>query len=291
MDIEMIGAEGPPDANGQRHGALRATPTSTIVNPFYNNGMDDEDVSDDDLPDGETEEDKSQCPTNLLTKEEKRRLRKPWENTLIIKLFDRKLGYEVLVRRLRSKWSLKGDIALIDVGCSYYIVRFNNMADYDFVMTQGPRIIGDSYLNIRKWIGSKIGKVIRIDKHTELKSKGQFVRFSIEVDLTKPLLTKFRLNGRIWKIQYEGLRLICFKCGKLGHKEDQCGNFANEEVGHQGNSDANSGVHVNKNHGKEKHPKIHESYGAWMIVQRSTRKSSQSNGKGPALKHNAPCRE
>jgi len=44
----------------------------------------------------------------------------------------------------------------------------------------------------------------------------------VEVDLTKPLLSKFRLNGRVWGIQYEGLKMICFKCGRQGHKEDAC---------------------------------------------------------------------
>lgn len=46
-------------------------------------------------------------------------------------------------------------------------------------------------------IGSKIGKVIKIDWNTELMDRGQYVRFCIEVDVTKPLLSKFRLNGRV----------------------------------------------------------------------------------------------
>lgn len=169
------------------------------------------------------------------------------------------------MRRLKVKWNLKGDISLTDVGCDYYVVRFSNMEDYTFVMTQGPWIIGESYLTIRKWvpnfipdeapinkliawvripqqsveyfdqsflqnIGSKIAKVIRIDRNTKSKDKGHYIRFSVEVDLSKPLLSKFRLNGRIWKIQYQGLRLICFKCVKLGHKDEERDLF-NEQDG------------------------------------------------------------
>lgn len=141
-------------------------------------------------------------------------------------------------------WSLKGDIALTDVGCAHYVVLFTSMADYDFVMTQGPWMIRDSYLTIRKWIpnfvpdeepiktlttwvripnllveyfdkaflhriGEKIGRVVRIDKNTESMDSGQYIRFCIEVELSKPLLSKFRLNGRAWKVQYEGLWQIC----------------------------------------------------------------------------------
>ncbi|XP_021771780.1 uncharacterized protein LOC110735912 [Chenopodium quinoa] len=261
---------------------------------------------DDEVPDnGDLDDEK--CPTIVLTKEEKWRLRLPWKNALIIKLFDKKLGYELLIKKLRLKWNLKGDIALTDVGCAYYIVRFHNLDDYEFVMTQGPWIIGDSYLTIRKWvpnfipdeepirkltawvripnlsveyfdnlflhkIGSKIGKVMCIDKYTKSKDRGQFVRFSIEVDLSKPLLSKFRLNGRIWKIQYEGLWLICFKCGKLGHKDEQCDQFnapKSDEV--EGASQGIGKSPVNNR------PEVTYSYGSWMIVQRSSRKPTRKD--------------
>lgn len=112
-----------------------------------------------------------------------------------------------------------------------------------FFLTQMPSMIGESYLTI-KWvpnfmvdeapiktlttwlriphlsveyfdiqflikIGLKIGKVVKIDRNTESKDRGQYVRFCIQVDITKPLLSKFRLNKRVWGIQYEGLRRIC----------------------------------------------------------------------------------
>ena len=32
----------------------------------------------------------------------------------------------------------------------------------------------------------------------------------------------FKLHGKVWGIQYEELKLICFKCGKIGHREDNC---------------------------------------------------------------------
>ena len=65
--------------------------------------------------------------------------------------------------------------------------------------------------------------------------QGQYTRMCVEVDLTKPLLSKFRLNDRVWGIQYEGLKMICFKCGHQGHKEDACGldqGVVNAEAAH-----------------------------------------------------------
>jgi len=71
-------------------------------------------------------------------------------------------------------------------------------------------------------IGRKIGRVIKLDSTTANVEKRQFTRLCVEVDLTKLLLSRFRLNGKIWTIQYEGLKMICFTCGKQGHREDNC---------------------------------------------------------------------
>lgn len=118
-------------------------------------------------------------------------------------------------------------------------------------------MLDDSYLTIRKWVsnfvpndtpikiltawvripnlsveyfdinflhkvGSKIGKVLRVDKNTAQAERGQFTRISVEIDLIKPLLSKFWLKGKVWRVQYEGLRIVCFKCGKLGHTKEEC---------------------------------------------------------------------
>ena len=123
-------------------------------------------------------------------------------------------------------------------------------------------------------IGEKIGKVIKIDRNTESKDRGQYVRFCIEVDLTKPLLSRFRLNGRVWGIQYEGLKQICFKCGHLGHKEDGCPRFGRPVEGVLENLNA----HMDKpRSASSSNPNVHRpdgnaKCGAWMLVQKPTRR-------------------
>ena len=67
-------------------------------------------------------------------------------------------------------------------------------------------------------IGSKIGTIRKVDNTTAYVERGKFVCMCVEVYLSKPLLLKFRRHGRVWRVQHEGLHLICFKCGKVGHK-------------------------------------------------------------------------
>ncbi|KAI9122550.1 hypothetical protein K1719_006390 [Acacia pycnantha] len=44
----------------------------------------------------------------------------------------------------------------------------------------------------------------------------------VEVDLQKPLLPGFSHFGEERRFKYEGLHLVCFTCGRYGHRMDQC---------------------------------------------------------------------
>ncbi|XP_074265329.1 uncharacterized protein LOC141587760 [Silene latifolia] len=180
-------------------------------------------------------------------------------------MFDKNIGYLSLMRKLQAKWSIKGKLTLTDLTGSYYVARFSSRQDYEFVVTQGSWMIDDHYLTIRRWVpnfvpaddcikkltawvripnlpveyfnetflrkvGSKIGEVVRIDKNTASAERGQFPRLSVEVDISKPLLSKFRLKGKVYYIQYEGLKMICFNCGRLGHSAEECSKNVSKEV-------------------------------------------------------------
>ena len=102
----------------------------------------------------------------------------------------------------------------------------------------------------------------------------------MDVDLTKPLLSKFRLNGRIWLIQYEGLKMICFHCGKQGHKEDVCplkGDLPSEEI----NAQMSNAAHPRKS--VDSRPEVAELYGSWMLVKKPARRRTawQTNQTAP----------
>lgn len=100
------------------------------------------------------------------------------------------------------------------------------------------------------------------------------MRLCTEVDLKKPLLSKFRLNGRISKIQYEGLRMICFCCGKHGQREE---NYPLRM--HVAEADANV-EHPDQANSKETEQLENQmTCGSWTMVQKPRRKNMKQ-GQG-----------
>ena len=279
-------------------------------------GNDQELISDGDEVPNE-EEDDPLCSTIRLMKEEKRRIREPWKNSLIIKMFDKNAGYLQLMECLKQRWNLRGNFSLIDIRHAYFIARFDLPTDHDHVLANGPWLINDHQLTIRKWvpnfiandgpihiitawvrisrlsveyfnaeflqkIGNKTGTIRRVDDTTASAERGQFVRLSVEIDLRKPLLSKFRMNRRIWKIQYEGLKIICFKCEKYGVREEKCDlfNISHGDTDKDDNAPPQNPSDSSKTRGEEQVQD--DKYGTWMIVKKPARKKTTRNQRPQA---------
>lgn len=75
---------------------------------------------------------------------------------------------------------------------------------------------------VLKFIGNRIGRTVKVDKTTEVHKRGKYTRVCVEVDLTKPLLAMFTIKDRDYKVEYEGLHLLCLSCGKFGHHVEGC---------------------------------------------------------------------
>ena len=81
-----------------------------------------------------------------------------------------------------------------------------------------------------KCIGERIGKPIKIDDTMLVGSKGMYACPCVEVDLDKPLLSKFRLRCQIQRIEYEAMHTICFQCGKYGHRRENCSMYSDRKA-------------------------------------------------------------
>lgn len=74
-------------------------------------------------------------------------------------------------------------------------------------------------------LASVMGRPIRVDQNTLQVERGRFARVCVEIDLSKLLVGKFWLKDHWYRIEYEGLHLICSKCGCYGHLSRNCANL------------------------------------------------------------------
>ena len=171
----------------------------------------------------EADEERSDLREGLIavpfSKELKARIRSPWSKSLIVKVYERAVGFSFLYGRLLSLWKPVGKIDCVDLGQEFFLIRFSVKEDCEAVLRNGPWFIGENFLSIRPWepnfkpaeanissvtiwvrlnelsieyyhvealqiIGNAIGKVLRIDTHTATESRGRFARLCIQTKET-----------------------------------------------------------------------------------------------------------
>ncbi|KAL7225873.1 hypothetical protein ACSBR1_021097 [Camellia fascicularis] len=85
-------------------------------------------------------------PKKLLAK-----IRRPWKDCLIIKLLGKRVGYRLLMAKIRKLWDLQGDFEAIDLDSGFFLIKFQMKEDCAYGYTRGPWIVLDHYLTVRKW--------------------------------------------------------------------------------------------------------------------------------------------
>ncbi|KAF7839640.1 hypothetical protein G2W53_008122 [Senna tora] len=63
-------------------------------------------------------------------------------------------------------------------------------------------------------VGNLIGKKLKVDPATSIKTRGKFARICVEINLKRSLVLRVKIRGRTFEVEYEGLHLVCFHCGK-----------------------------------------------------------------------------
>jgi hypothetical protein len=253
------------------------------------------------------------CPIFHLSKKEELRIQKPWKRGIIVKMLGRRIGYKALENRLKQMWVKAGVINIVDLGNDYFLVTFTSQEDQHHALTNGPWLIYDHYLTVREWcpnfnpsenhlkkvtvwvrfsglpiefydakvltsIGNRIGRTVKVDKNTLLQERGKYARLCVEVDLSKPLLAMFSVKGRTYKVEYEGLHLLCLGCGKFGHYVEGCP----EKVKNTSSaSTTKDGTAQDIAHGENEE-------GPWTVVskprrQKKASKLAEDNKKGEAV--------
>lgn len=82
---------------------------------------------------------------------------------------------------------------------------------------------------VLSFIGNRIGTIVKVDRNTlnrerareREREREKYARVCIQVDITKHLLAMFAIKGRHFKVEYEGLHLLCLNSGCFGHYKEE----------------------------------------------------------------------
>ncbi|CAL1368159.1 unnamed protein product [Linum trigynum] len=251
--------------------------------------------------DGEGEPD---CPNIRIDRDTKKRLGAEWRRAIVVKVLGRSFPFLFLQRRLQFLWAKTGTISVASMGQGFYSVRFTTERDYDRALFVGPWMIEDHYILTRHWkrgfdpdegddvltnllvwvrlprlpmdyydpiilrdIGNSIGRYIKMDAPTRDASRGHYARICVEVDLTKPLIVKYRLEK-----QNVGLHNVCFECGRFGHNEEVCPTKTLSSPTAEDFQKTQSLSSQRKI--EEECPEIFEDFGPWMLATRNRRRNT-----------------
>lgn len=130
-------------------------------------------------------------------------------------------------------------------------------------------------------IGDQIGTTIMVDINTEMQTRAKFAKICVEVDLDKPLIPFYVLDGAQLNFEYEGIHMVCFSCGRFGHAKENCPlkkveARAEKEGGVQKVSTESISI-VKKDMVVEVEKE--GNYGQWMMVERKPRRRGVQNQK------------
>lgn len=205
------------------------------------------------------------CPEIRVTETELADWSVPWKKALVVTLQGKKVNFRVLENKLNRDWAREGTLQITDLPRNFYVVQFSSIADYKHALFDGPWMLAYHYLLVQRWrpffiinaiverkvavwvripklplefyndkflwrVGAKLGSLLKIDRLTSIHSRGQFARICVEIDLSKKLVPTIKVMGAVLKLEYEGLHVVYFACGRYGHKQDNCPELRNEAI-------------------------------------------------------------
>ncbi|CAL1372433.1 unnamed protein product [Linum trigynum] len=119
-------------------------------------------------------------------------------------------------------------------------------------------------------LGNLIGRTIKLDFHTMNRQRRKFARLAVEIDMSKPLVPRIYLDDHWQKVEYENLPVVCFECGKVGHKADNCHKIRPAVSPNQPPLAGDHRVATPVTVADEVNP----GFGPWMLVSKRSRRNS-----------------
>ncbi|KAF3616353.1 hypothetical protein FXO38_34590 [Capsicum annuum] len=105
-------------------------------------------------------------------------------------------------------------MTLIDLGCDFYITKFNNSENMVKALHSEPwlpQLPTEFYdQEILERIGSKLGVLLKIDICTSSTFRGRYARICIQVPLDVPLKTQVSIGSHKQRVVYKGLNCSAY---------------------------------------------------------------------------------
>lgn len=108
-------------------------------------------LSDDDEEDQMEEVGEDESLQSDSQKRKRARIRRPRRKTLVIKLLDRTIAYNLLMKKIKDLWRPKSEVDVEVIDNGYFFAKFALSEDYDYAKFEGPWMIFGHYLTVRPW--------------------------------------------------------------------------------------------------------------------------------------------
>jgi hypothetical protein len=175
-----------------------------------------------------------------------------WKDSLVVKLLGKNVGYHFMKDHLSKMWKLTGGFEIMDIYNGFYMVKYILLAARGKIISEGPWMSFDHYLAVAQWthdfasphakvgktlvwirfpglnilyydesvllgLASIVGTPMKVNMNTLNVERDRFARICVEIDLTLPVFGKINVNDHWYNVQYEGLHIICGRCGCYDH--------------------------------------------------------------------------
>lgn len=128
-------------------------------------------------------------------------------------------------------------------------------------------------------LGNRIGKTIKVDLLTPSENptatarveRGRYARICVELDLQRKLVSKVIAANMVYQVEYEGLGLICFGCGRYGHRKENCSWSPVNPTQVNPNQPPSPAAVTTPSPARKPTPPPGEAFGSWMIAGRNNK--------------------
>ena len=118
-------------------------------------------------------------------------------------------------------------------------------------------------------IASIIGDLIKVDYMTKSNQRGKYARMAVRVSLNKPLVSRFKIDSCIQKVEYEDFPVIYYICGRFDHIVKACSFKHGDKDDNVSNIDERSEIPVKIN----EVPVNGQNLGPWIHAQKRGRRN------------------